>query len=165
MAHPPELKRAVRNSYVTDKVSLEHAAQRHNVPLSTIKAWKRKDKSDGNDWDKQRAATRIGNSGIETLTAEMIEDFVPLFMSTIDELREGQLPALQKAEVIGRLTDSYVKLTAGIARSSPQLQKLSFALEIIKQLVDYTQNNMPQCAAPLLEVLEPFGEHVAALYG
>lgn len=166
MAHKPEVKRLCRDLYVTDKLSIEQISARTSVSPSTLKAWKRQATNTPGDWDTMRAASRIGLAGMDQLAADMIDRFVPLFFETLKTLEQADIGPVEKSETLVRLMDAYSKLTASIAKTSPRLERVSFAMDILKELAQFIQRpEHIDHAGALLAVLEPFGDHIQQMFG
>jgi hypothetical protein len=161
VAHSQETKRKTRSEFVKG-MPLKAAAALHNVPYGTARAWKESAKKEGDDWDISRAALRLSDSGVRALTAEVIEDFVLLFKSTIDALKEDtKLTPLQKADVLAKLSDAYQKTIKAAGNSNPSLSKLAIGLDVLKRQLDFIRDKFPHHASAFMEILEPFGEHLS----
>ncbi|MCP5246054.1 MAG: DUF1804 family protein [Burkholderiales bacterium] len=133
---------------------------------STINRWKKTAFKNGDDWDKARAAARLSGQGAEAVTVAVLEDFVLLFQSTLADVKSDQdITPLQKAEVISRLSDAYTKTINAAAKGNPKLDKLSFAADILRDLVQFIQTHYPQHAQAMEQVLVPFGEEIGKRYG
>ncbi len=159
MAYPQEIKDKVRGSYVYDRLALEDAARAHGIPYNTARTWKKKAKDRGDNWDRARQATRMVNDDI---TAAVMEDFVLLFQSTMTSLKEAQdMPALQKAEILAKLSDSYVKTMKAAGGGDPKMGKLAIALDVLNMLSEFIRKHYPEQVVPFTELLEPFGAHLS----
>lgn len=164
MAHAPEVRNAVRRSYVMERLPLEAACEKHGVSYNTGRIWKRKAKDDGDDWDKARAAARMAAGGLGELTTQVLEEFALLFQSTMEQIGEAEVSALDKAEAMSRLADAYTKTMKAAGGGDQKLAKLSVAMEMLERFVAFVQERYPQHAQALLEVLEPFGEELSRVY-
>lgn len=161
MAHPEEKRLAVRRSFIYDRKSLKHAADANSVSYQTARSWKRQAKQQGDDWDKSRAASRMAGGGLGDMSAEVLEDFALLFQSTIIELKNGDFTAIQKAEVISRLSDAYTKTMKAAGGSNPKIAKLSVAMEVLEELSKFIRKNTPDDLERFVSILEPFGQHIS----
>jgi len=165
MAYGDEIKRKVRENYIKG-MPLTSAATSVDVPYETARNWKRKAELAGDDWDNVRAAHSVSKSGVKALTAAIIEDFVSLFKSTIDQVKVNEeMPALQKAQIIAQLSDSYAKTIKAAGDSNPKLSALAVAMEVIKKLAEFIRDHYPQLMESYAEILEPFGEEISRTYG
>lgn len=165
MAHAPEIKAAVRRSYIVERLPLEAAAEKHDVPYQTVRNWKRRAGENGDDWDRARAAARMAAGGLGDLTTQVLEEFALLFQSTMDEIGGGDYDGLAKAEAMSRLADAYTKTVKAAGGGDNRIARLSVALDVLERLVNYVQQHYAQHAPALLEILEPFGEHLNEAYG
>ncbi len=161
MAYSDDIRSAVRVDYIKGK-PLTAAASDNDVPYETARAWKRKAKSNGDDWDNARAAARISQGGVQELTSAIIEEFSLLFQSTIEELKNAQkISPLQKAESLSRLSDAYTKTVKAAGASNPELSKLAVAMDILRRQMEFVRDKYPHHTDAFLEILEPFGEVVS----
>lgn len=165
MAHKQEKRAELRRRYVVDRQPLTAAAEAADVSYSTARAWKDAALARGDDWDHARLAEEVGNGGVRELTRVVLEEFVPLFRSTIAELKADKMSAVEKAEAISRLSDAYTKTVKASGAVDPTVAKLGWAMEVMKLLAQFTAERFPKHQAALLDVLEPFGEHLGVLYG
>ena len=165
MAYSQEVREAVRSAYVHDRLPLEAAAQRVGVSYSAAQAWKRKDKSDGQCWDKARAASRMSSGGLGDLTTQLLEDFALLFQTTVEQIRDADADPLKKAEAISRLSDAYTKTMRAATKGAPEIGRLAMALEVIDLFAKFLRAEHPEHAEALISVLEPFGQKLASSYG
>jgi hypothetical protein len=166
MAHSLETISAVRSAYVYEALNLEAISNRFNMPRSTITRWKKEAKEAGDNWDRARAAARLSGQGAEAVTAAVLEDFMLLFQSTMEDVKNSQdIKPLDKAEVLSRISDAYAKTMNAVTKGNPKLDKLSFAASMLRDLVQFIQTHYPQHAVAMEEVLLPFGESIGKRYG
>ena len=162
----PEVRREVRRSYVSDRQNLKACSSLHDVPYDTVRRWKREDAAKGNNWDQQRRAVQMSEGGIGDLTKIVLESFIPFFESTIKALKEGQFDdPIKQAEAISRLADAFQKTVKAAGAVDPELARLAISMDVIKELAAFVREKFPQHQAAVLEMLEPFGEHISQLYG
>jgi hypothetical protein len=164
MAHAPEVRQAVRRSYVIERLPLEAACEKHQVSYHTGRNWKRVDKEAGDDWDRARAASRMAAGGLGDLTTQVLEEFALLFQATMEQIGSGEYDGLQKAEAMSRLADAYTKTVKAAGGGDSKIARLAVAMEVLEKLVAFVQLHYPQQGAALLEVLEPFGEELSRAY-
>lgn len=166
MAYSQQKITAARAAYVYEALNMEAISERFNVPRSTIVRWKKASLGRGDDWDRSRAAARLSGQGIEAVTSAVLEDFVLLFQSSIKEIKEAEdIRAQDKVELLSRLADAYTKTINSIAKGNPKLDKLSFAADLLGDLIQYIQTHYPQHAKAMEEVLVPFGQEIGNRYG
>lgn len=162
MAIDQDIRTAVRRSYVHERLALAAAAEKYGVLYNTARVWKRKAKTDGDDWDRARSATRMSEGGIGELTAQVIEDFALLFQTTISDLKKAdQLDPIKKAEALSRLSDAYSKTMKAASAGSPEIARLSIAMEVIKELASFIRKHSPDDLPRFAALLDPFGQHIA----
>jgi len=166
MAHPPEIRRQVRDGYVIDKLDLDQAAQRAGVPYDTARKWKTADAGAGDDWDRARAAHSLTSSGASTLAQLVLHDFLLMYQETVEGVRSADgMPAKDKAEILSRLADAFQKTMSAVAKAAPDLGRFAVATELMADLAGFVAEHYPQHRSALVEVLEPFGAAIAKKYG
>lgn len=165
MAHPRLKKSEVRRRYVADRQPLTGAAAIAGVSYSTARQWKAQALQANDDWDKARDAETLRDGTTDELNRVVLNEFVPLFRSTILELSAQTLPATVKAEAISRLSDAYAKAVKAAGAVDPTIARLAWAMDVLKSLAEFVQVKFPQHAGAVLEILEPFGQHLAEQYG
>lgn len=165
MAHPRLKRSEVRRRYVLDRQPLTGAAKIAGISYETARAWKRQALERGDDWDKARESEVLRDGTTAELNRVVLNEFVPLFRSTIVALSSDQMPATNKAEAISRLSDAYAKTIKAAGAVDPKIARLAWAMDVLKELAQFVQTQFPQHAQALLEILEPFGEHLAEQYG
>lgn len=166
MAHSEETKRAVRAAYVHKGLPLEAAAERHSVPIDTARRWKRVSKVVGDDWDNARAASRLSGESKEEILQAVIEDYLLLHKSTIEDIKgDKSSPPIKKAEALSRLADAFHKTMHAMGEVSPELSRLAIAHEILSKLSKFITEKYPKHGPAFIEVLEPFGIELAKFYG
>lgn len=165
MAHPPELRDAVRRSYIGDRLPLEAAAEKHGIPAATARKWKSVAAAIGDDWDKARAATALTAAGTNTVAQLVLHDFLILHQATVDALRtEEGMSALEKAEAMSRLADAFTKTMSAVAKAAPDLGRFAVATELMQDLASFVAASFPQHIGILAEILEPFAASHARKY-
>lgn len=164
MAHAPEVRAAVRRTYVSERQPLEVSAERNGVSYNTARQWKRAAKEAGDDWDRARSAARMAAGGLGDLTTQVLEEFALLFQSTMEQIGSSEFDGVQKAEAMSRLADAYTKTVKAAGGGDNRIAKLAVAMEVLEKLVAFIQQHYPQHGTALLEVLEPFGEELSRAY-
>lgn len=162
MAYSPQTINQARSAYVYEALKLEVIAGRFNVPRSTVTRWKKAALENGDDWDRARAAARLSGQGAEAVITAVLEDFMLMFQSTLDDVKKaGDIKPLERAEIISRLSDAFTKTINAAAKGSPKLNKLSVAMEVLQLLVKHIQNERPDLVEQFSGVLGGFGEKLA----
>jgi hypothetical protein len=165
MAHERFKKAEVRRRFVVDRQPLAACATAAGVSYSTARAWKKDAAERGDDWDRARLAEQVSDGGVQELTRIVLAEFVPLFESTIIELKDSKIPAIQKAEAISRLSDAYTKTVKASGAVDPAIARLAWAMDVLKLLAQFVASNFPQHNDAMLEILEPFGVRLAEEFG
>lgn len=165
MAHSPEVRQAVRASYIYDRLALPEAAEKHDVSLATAQAWKRAAKKSGDNWDKARSASRMAAGALGDMTQEIIEGFALLFQTTINDIKDGEYSGLEKAEAISRLSDAYTKTMKAASTGNPKIAKLSVAFEVLSELADFIKIHDPDSIELFARILDKFAVRVNEVFG
>lgn len=166
MTHEPDKKREVRRRYVFDRQALPTISIAVDVSEHTLRRWKRDASSRGDDWDVARGANTIAGEGLDRLIIEVVQDYVTVHQATIEDLRsEPDMKAADKAKILAALADSFNKTISAAGRISPKISELGVAMDVLKRLADFISSQHPAHAPALLEIIEPFGQTLAEVYG
>lgn len=166
MAYSDDIKQQARTAYVRGRLPLTEVARRLSVSLPTLKSWKKAANDAGDNWDTARTASKLAQGGLGDLTTEVLEDFILEFKRAIDSLRnDPDMSAIDRADTLARLSDSYIKTTKAAASANTQLGKLAVALEVLELLGQFIQRQFPKHTALFVQVLEPFGAELGKHYG
>lgn len=165
MAHDPRTRQKVRAKYVQG-LPLETAAETNGISYSTARNWKRKDAEEGDDWDIARNAKRITAGGLEQFTGSILFDLAEQFEATIKAMREAKdIKPQDKANMLLKLSDAYVKAMAAAGRGNPKLNRLSVAIEVIKEFNSYVVSKFPTHRAMVIDMVEGFGPVLTKKFG
>lgn len=166
MAHGEEKIRAVRASYVFDQLGLEIAAMKHGIPEATARRWKRDAKQAGDDWDKARSAQMIAGGGIEDVVRQTLAVVVVQVQATVEAIQANpDMPPADKVQALASLADAYNKLMAASKRLMPETDKLAVAMDVVKRMAEFVAKKKPALAHEFVELMEPFGDEIARVYG
>lgn len=168
MAHASEKRTKLRGFYVFQRMPMETAAKKLAVPVSTAKRWKQEAAANGDDWDIVRAAQAMGDDNFKQLSVRLLEDYLLQHQATMEMLKNDKdknLSALQRAEILASMSDSFNKTMASFKRLSPELNRQAVGLDVLQRLAGFAQKRFPAHVPALLELLEPFGEELAVAYG
>lgn len=161
MAHPPEVKAAVRAAYIYQRLPLNVAAEQNGVSDAAARTWKRVAEAEGDDWDAARAAASLSREGQMAVATAVLEEFVIFFRATIEALRgRSDLDPLEVASTLSRLADSYAKMVGTAGKVSTPINRLSVALETLRELARYIQRERPDALPQFADLLEAFGSHL-----
>ncbi|KTT21891.1 DUF1804 family protein [Pseudacidovorax intermedius] len=162
MAHGSEKRATLRGLYVYQRLSMEIACTKAGVPKSTGNRWKAEAKAEGDDWDMVRSAMALGDENFATMGRRLLEDYLVQHQATMDMLRDEQgLSALDRAQTLASMSDSFGKTMASFRRLSPELNRQAIQLEVLQRMAAFVQQRFPQHVAAMLDLLEPFGEELA----
>jgi hypothetical protein len=165
MAHDASTRAKVRAKFVQG-LPLETAADACDVPYNTARNWKRSAKDGGDDWDVARRAKELSRGGVAEMTGQIMEDLVEQFAATMQLMRETKgMQPLDKANILLKLSDAYVKTMAAAARGNPKLDRLSVAMDVLRELAEFIADQFPDLRDKFLDVAEAFGPEVVGKFG
>lgn len=166
MAHDDDKKRDARRHYVFDRQAMPTIALLVGVSEATLRRWKRDATERGDDWGIARSANMIAGGGFDRLVTDVVQDYVTMHQATIEDLRNAvDLKPIDKAKILAALADSFNKTVNAAGRVSPKISELGVAMDVLKRLADFVSRQYPAAAPHLLEVIEPFGQHLSEVYG
>jgi hypothetical protein len=165
MAHGKEKPQQLRGLYVYQRLPMETACKKLGVPKSTGNRWKQQAADRGDDWDSARAAVALGDETFTNLSKQLLEDYLLQHQTTMKMLREDRsLSALQRAETLASMSDSFNKTMNSFKRLAPELNRQAVGLDVLQRLAQFTQAKYPKHVGALVEILEPFGQELAKAY-
>lgn len=166
MAHPQEIRDKVRRAYVFDRLSLEVAAMSAGVSFASASRWKRESKAGGDDWDKAQAAQLIAGGDIEDIARQMLAGLVTQYQATMQAIGiDTSMAPADKVQALASLADAYNKTIAASKRLLPETSELATAMGVLQKFAQFIRDKYPQHLGAFAEVLEPFGQEVARVYG
>jgi hypothetical protein len=156
-------KKACRRAYVVDNKQISLIADEYDVPERTLWNWKKVALAQGDDWDKERAIHAMGGGGEEQLVNTLVPMLMRFIKSIMDKIEaDKDMPPLQAAELLAKLTDALTKTTAALRRLNPGMDKLAMGVEFVNLLTKFVASRYPQHADAMQEILEPFGKELLA---
>ncbi|OCP17385.1 MULTISPECIES: DUF1804 family protein [unclassified Ensifer] len=164
MASDQETRRKARSDYIYRRMTIATIAMTLSVSQATIGRWKKAAKEAGDDWDIARSASILAGEGIETVVSSVVEDFMIMAQSLLDEIKNGELALDQKVKHLVALADAMTKMTASAGKLAPKISELGVAQDVMGQLITFVRENFPQHVGVILEIIEPFGERLASIY-
>lgn len=165
MASDMDKRRKARSDYVYRRMSQATIAMAIGISQATFGRWKKAAKENGDDWDIARSASLMAGEGIETVVSSVVEDFMIMAQSLLDDIKNGELALDQKVKHLVALADAMTKMTASAGKLAPKISELGVAQDVMQYLVEFVRENFPQHIAAILEIIEPFGEQLARRYG
>lgn len=167
MAHPPETRAALRREYIGG-LPLEQASDKVGVPYGTARKWYAEAKANGDDWDKfQAASLMVSGGGIEQAMGRIIAAGLIRCEALLEKISdpEAEIKPAEAVKAMATLGDTVAKLRASGKSLMPEADKLGIAMDVLKRLAAYIQENHPQQAGAFAELLPVFGEELARAYG
>lgn len=155
---------ALRAAYIGG-LPLEAAADKAEVPYATARNWFRASRAEGDDWDKFRSASLIvAGGGIEQAMGRIIASGLMRCEALLESLASLENPE-DAVRAMATLGDTVSKLKAAGKSMMPEADKLGIAMDVLKRLAAYIQENHPQQAGAFAELLPVFGQELARAYG
>lgn len=164
MSSEQDKRRKARADYVYRRMTGATISMTLNISVATFGRWKKAAKESGDDWDVARTASIIAGEGIETVVSTVIEDFMIMAQSVLEEIKNGDLRLDQKVKSLVALADAMTKMTTSAGKLAPKISELGVAQDVMQYLVEFVRENFPQHVAAILEIIEPFGESLARRY-
>lgn len=158
------MRRKARSDYVYRRMTGATISMALGISQATFGRWKKAAKDAGDDWDIARSASIMAGEGIETVVSSVVEDFMIMAQSLLDEIKNGELSMEQKVKHLVALADAMTKMTASAGKLAPKISELGVAQDVMRHLLEFVQEHFPQHAPAILEIIEPFGERLAGLY-
>ncbi len=172
MAADSDRKRQARSEYIYKRKTLAMIGLSVGVSANTVGRWKRAAKAIGDDWDTARAAHMIAGEGLDAVITTVVEEFMIMAQSAIEELkvdarkdRAEQMPIDKRISMMTSLADAMTKMTNSAGKLAPKISELGVAQDVILRLIEFVKENYPEHAHILLRISEPFSEHLVEAYG
>ena len=161
MAHSASIRFSVREAYISG-LSLPAVAKRFGISETTVRHWKLRE---GESWDRAQAAKSMVMGVRGEAVQQILGDFLQVHSEAIRVVRDSDLPADKRVELLASLTDSLTKTMSALGRAAPQISEFGVALEVLQELGDFIKRHHPRLVLSFMEVLEPFGAQLAKKYG
>lgn len=172
MAADTDKKRQARSEFIYKRKTLAMIGLSVGVSANTVGRWKRSAKSAGDNWETARAAHMIAGEGLDAVITTVVEEFMIMAQSAIEDLkidgkkdRSDQLPIDKRIAMMTSLADAMTKMTASAGKLAPKISELGVAQDVIMRLMEFVRDNYPEHAPILLQISEPFSEHLVEAYG
>ena len=152
-----ELRALVRAGYVQGS-DLTVVAAMHGVPYPTATNWKKTSRESGDDWDVARRARQMAGSGSQEMFAQILEEVGTQFQHVINIIKESsEIPVVTKGELLVKMVDSLSKSARLAGLVSPDVNKLSVAMDVIRELNDFIGEHHPEHRLAFISIIEGFG--------
>ena len=166
MAHANETRQALRRKYVYERKSMQQACAELDISHRSGQNWKAKAMREGDNWDHQRDAWLLAGEGQEFMARKILQDYLLQHEAVLKAIRDDKdLTAMQKVTCLTGLADAFTKTMNAVSRTTPTMNRLAIASEVVQVFARFIQENYPQHGPMLLEVLEPFTQKVSKIYG
>lgn len=139
-------KRLAFTLYVDNGFEQKVIADITGISEKTISGWKKKSAADGNDWDEERRAAKIGPEKQMRRVMKMYD----ALLTTIEQ-RDG-IPNSKESDILNKLADSVKKLQTDLT--------LFVKSEVGKQFINYIQQTHGQAKA--VEAVDLWHEYLMA---
>jgi hypothetical protein len=172
MATDTDLKRQARSEFIYKRKTLAMIGLSVGVSANTVGRWKRSAKTKGDNWETARAAHMIAGEGLDAVITTVVEEFMIMAQSAIEDLKadglkdvENRLPIDKRITMMTSLADAMTKMTTSAGKLAPKISELGVAQDVIKRLMEFIRENYPEHAPIMLQVADPFTEHLVEAYG
>ena len=172
MAADSDKKRQARSEYIYKRKTLAMIGLSVGVSAGSVGRWKRAAKAMGDDWDTARAAHMIAGEGLDAVITTVVEEFMIMAQAAIEELKgdaakdkDDQMPIDKRIAMMTSLADAMTKMTVSAGKLAPKISELGVAQDVILRLIEFVKEHYPAHAPILLEIAEPFTEHLVEAYG
>lgn len=165
MSAKEDLRRKARSDYIYRRFTQATIAAAYNISEATVGRWKKSALAEGDDWDKARTANVIAGQGVEAVVSSVVEDFMLQAQNILEEIKQGTHTTAEKVGMLVSLSDAMTKMAASAKRFAPKVSELGVAQDVLAKLLDFVKENFPEHAPVILEIIEPFGERLAEIYG
>jgi len=165
MAVDSDIKRKARSEYIYKRKTQAMIALSVGVSAATIRRWKAAAKKKGDDWDVARAAHMVAGEGLDSVITTVVEEFMIMAQNMIEELKEPDQPLDKRVQQITSLADAMNKMTNSAGKLAPKISELGVAQDVIRRLTEFVREEFPDHAPAILEIAEPFAEHLVEAYG
>lgn len=165
MAYDNATKAKVRAAYIKG-MPLDAASSSAGVPYNTARNWKRKAEADGDDWDVARRANQLSSGSVGDVMQQVMDSLAQQFAATLTALEEkADMPPLDKANILLKLSDAFVKTMAAAARGNPKLDRLAVAMEVVQLMAAFVGEHYPDIRKRFIDVAQAFGPEVVRHFG
>lgn len=172
MASDSDKRRKARSEFIFKRKTLKMIGLSVGVATNTVSRWKRAAKQQGDDWETARAAHMIAGDGMDAVITHVVEEFMIMAQSAIEDLKaDGQkdeadrMPIGDRIAMMTSLADAMNKMTVSAGKLAPKVSELGVAQDVLQRMLEYVRETFPDHAPAFLEVIEPFGEHLVEAYG
>lgn len=165
MAYDNATKAKVRASFIKG-MALDAAATTVGVPYNTARNWKRKAADEGDDWEVARRANQLSSGTVGDVMQQVMDSLAQQFAATLTALEEQpNMVPMDKANILLKLSDAFVKTMAAAARGNPKLDRLAVAMEVVQLLAAFIAEEFPDLRKRFIDVAQAFGPEIVRHFG
>ena len=165
MAYDNATKAKVRAAYIKG-MPLDAASTSAGVPYNTARNRKRKAEAEGDDWDVARRANQLSSGTVGDVMQQVMDSLAQQFAATLTALEDkADMPPLDKANILLKLSDAFVKTMAAAARGNPKLDRLAVAMEVVQLMAAFVGEHYPDIRKRFIDVAQAFGPEVVRHFG
>lgn len=166
MAHPKNVRETLRAAYVDERMTLDEAAARADIAISTARRWKAEEAQGGDDWDKALAVDLMVDGGFEAIARQLLLDLIRQYQGTMTALeKDAEIVAAEKVKLLASLADAFHKTIAASKRILPETNELAVAMGVVQRLAAFMKDRYPQHVDVFAEALDAFGDELSTAYG
>lgn len=160
-----ETRRKARAAYIFKRKPGSLIAAELKISEATFARWKKAAREAGDDWDMARTANQISGEGLESVMRVLVDEFTILAQSVLEEIKAaGTISISDKVKAIVSIADAMNKMTISAGKLAPKISELGVAQDVMRRFLDFVRAEFPQHAPVILEIIEPFGEHLVEAY-
>jgi transposase len=155
LAHSDERQADVRDAYVNTLLSTVLIAHRFQVPEGTVRRWKLEAKRTGDDWDTERAATRLSKGPVGELQQDFLEQFTIQINEAFEQLKNCELQLDERQKILASLVESMRKVKQ-IIGGDDKLPKRAIATQVITLLTNHIKTKHSDFLPEFQQILQTF---------
>ena len=160
-----ELAEQARFAFINEKCSLFSISKFMNIPLSTLRFWKQRDKNLGINWDKNKEWQKMLNNSQNKKTEEMIKELLEGLIDetncTILKIRNDEdIDSKTKAQIISDLTQSLSRAVDASRKLLSSTSEFSVAVKVLELFSEYLTKNEPKILPLFSSHLDSFAKEL-----
>lgn len=160
-----ELAEKARFAFINEKCSLFSISKFMNIPLSTLRFWKQRDKHLGINWDKnkewQKMLNNTQNKKIEEMIKDLLEGLIEEANCTILRIRnDEEIDSKTKAQIISDLTQSISRAVDASRKLLSSTSEFSVAVKVLELFSEYLTKNEPKILPLFSSHLDSFAKEL-----
>ena len=154
--------KALAKELYIKNMPLSLIAKQVGCTVRTLENWKDKAKTKGDDWAAIKDDRNHSKDRLTTSSNKILLDVAEVVEETMTQLRENpDIPAVEKAEILAKISDSYSKLSKAIKDTSPKVNQLAILRDILAWQEEYIKEKHPELLQGFALMLAPFAKLAA----